>query len=192
MPPRNLSSGTQTRGVRNGVRQSGGKRGEPGPPVNPAHRVSVSGPRTPFVVVRKKLGLVGGHIDIHRAFGAAALARQAEVEGFANRLAPPTLLHGIALEHLEEQVGATTRRVHFFLGGHVARAHRAIELLAALTNADAPLGRVREAAVIVWKLEVGLALHRGDNEVPAEDSHRAGKGQPPCADSSCCRGPRSP
>ena len=117
------------------VRRPRRHRREPRPPVDPAHRVGVPGPQPALVVVREELGLVGGHVDVHRALGLASLARQAEVERLADRLALPALLHRVALEHLEEQVRPAAGRVHLLLGDHVARAHRPVLLLAALADA---------------------------------------------------------
>ena len=51
-------------------------------------------------------------------------------------------------------------RVHLLLGHHVARAHGAVLFLAALADADATLGRVGEAPLVVGELEVRLDLRR--------------------------------
>ena len=101
----------------------------------------------------------------------------------------PAALHRVALEHLEEQVGAAPGRVHLLLGDHVAGAHRPRVLLAALADADAALGRVGEAAVVVGELEVRLDLGRVVGRAEPEVLARQIRGRPPCAGSSCCRVP---
>ncbi len=146
--------------MRDQVHQPRRQRRQPGPPVDQAHRVGVPRPEPPLVVVREELGLVRGHVHVHRALGAAPLARQAEVERLLHGLALPAPLHRVALEHLEEQVGAAAGRVHLLLGHHVARAHGAVLFLAALADADAALGRVGEAPLVVQELEVRLDLGR--------------------------------
>ena len=62
-------------------------RRQPRPPVDQAHRVGVARPEPALVVVREELGLVGRHVDVHRALALAALAGQAQVERLLDLLA---------------------------------------------------------------------------------------------------------
>ncbi len=159
-PPHYLEQLAQAGRLDQRVDDARHRRGDPRPPVDPSHRVGVPGPQPPLVVVRVELGLVGRHVNVDRALALATLAGQAEVERLADRLGLPQPFHRVALEHLEEQVGAAAGRMHVLLRDHVAGAHRPRILLAALAHADAALGGVREAAVVVGELEVRLHLDR--------------------------------
>ena len=75
-----LEERRQDGGVGERVHQPGSAAGGAGPPVDEAHRVGDAGPEPALVVVRQELGLVGGHVHVHRALGLAALAGQAQVE----------------------------------------------------------------------------------------------------------------
>src|ERR687891_2068419 len=116
----------------------------------------IGAPRSepPGVVVREELGLVGGDVDTHRAVALAAFARKAEVEGRLHvRIAPAALPDRLAVQHLEEKVGPSARRMHLLARDHVARAHRSALGSPALADAEAALGRGREAPAVARKPE---------------------------------------
>ena len=66
--------------------------------------------------------------------------------------------HDLALEHLEQHVRPAARAVLLLERRHVARAHRAVVVLAALANADAAERRLRERSVVVRELEVRAGI----------------------------------
>ena len=113
-------------------------------------------PRTeaPLVVVRQEFRLVGRHVDVHRTLALAALAREAQVEGFADPLVLPRAVDWIPFEHLPQQVRAPARRVHLLARHLKAGAHRPAVEAPAFADADAPLRRAREAAVLFRKTEM--------------------------------------
>src|SRR5436190_23938559 len=103
-----------------------------------AHRVRGPRPQTPFVVMREELRLVRRHVDIHRTFALASLAGKTEIERVLHVLVLPSAVERIALEHLEEQAGATTRRMRLFACRPIARTHCPAFVAATLADADAP------------------------------------------------------
>ena len=62
-------------------------------------------------MLAEELGLVGRHVDVHRAVALAALAGQAEVQRLLDVLVPPAALQRVALEHLEKEPRPPTGRV---------------------------------------------------------------------------------
>src|SRR5215204_991299 len=74
-------------------------------------------------------------------------------------LVAPAFGYGLALEHLEEQVGAPACGVFFLTGDLVARAHRTAAL-AAPPDPEAALGCYNEAVSVCGELEVRLYLRR--------------------------------
>src|SRR5207253_9744184 len=92
---------------------------------------------------RSVLRLERRHVDADRTVVRAALAREAEVEGFVDLLRVP-LLELASVQHLPEQVGAAARRVLLLARNHEARAHDAALGVTALADADAPGRPVRE------------------------------------------------
>ena len=124
----------------------GGAR--PSEPTNRSARTRrrASGREPPLVVVREELGLVGGHVDVDRAFALAALAREAEVERVLDALvAASRLPSDFALQQLPQQMRAAARGVLLLARDHVARAHRAALVLAARADTDAAQRRAGEA-----------------------------------------------
>ena len=110
--------------------------------------------------MRQKLGLVCRHINVHRAFGAASLACQTQIEGVLDRFAFPAAALRIALKHLEEQMRPAASRVGILASHHVARAHRAGIVFSALSHTDAPFGGIGKTTLVMRELEMGLDLRR--------------------------------
>ena len=114
--------------------------------------------------MRQKFGLVGSDIDVDRTIAFAAFARKAEIKGLFDIFIAPGFLDDVAVQHLPEQMSAASRCVFFLVRDHIAGAHRVLLALAirppALSHPDATQCSVREAAVVVRKLEVSLWLPR--------------------------------
>src|SRR5947209_7224238 len=64
----------------------------------------------------------------------------------------------LPLQHLEEQVSASTSAMLFFAGDHVAGTHGAAIQASALAHADAAQCSSSQAALIVGKFEVCFGL----------------------------------
>jgi hypothetical protein len=120
--------------------QAGHGGHQPGDHRQPAHRVVRGGPDPARVVVGKELRLVGGHVHADRAFLAAALAGQAQVQGVADLGRMPAAGDHVASYHLHEQPGAAPGGVLLLPGHPVARAHDAAFVAAAFADADAARG----------------------------------------------------
>jgi len=121
----------------------------------------------------KELGLVRGHVHVGGAVAPAALAGQAQVQGVPHRLAAPAVLDGrvaVAVQHLEQQPGAAPGRVLFLVSDLVGRAHHGaalVAVLAALADADAPVGGLGERAAVVREAEEEV-LRGGRGPVAAQ------------------------
>ncbi len=158
-----------------------------------AHGVRLQRPRATLVVVRQELGLVARHVGVRRAVAAAALAGEAQVERLLHLLALPAVGDHLAAQHLVEQPAAAARRIAFFAGRAVARAHGAALGRAALAHADAALGGAREAVALAAEERHA----RRDGRPAGRRARRAGSRprgrprpahRPACPDSSGCRG----
>src|SRR5262249_61646415 len=101
------------------------------------NRIGGARPQPPGIVMRAELGLVGRHVDVHRAVALAALAAEAEVERLLDRRALPAVGDRAAVQHLEQQPRAAARRIALLAARHVARAHHAVLAVAAAARADA-------------------------------------------------------
>src|ERR1022692_3482259 len=117
-------------------------RRHPRPEVDVAESVGTARADTAFVVVRKKLGFVGGNVDADRAIAFASFAGEAEVERLLDFFAAPAvaddpIFSALALGHLPEQVGTASGGVLFVVRGAVAGAHQAAFFTAALAHAHA-------------------------------------------------------
>src|SRR5689334_8192308 len=121
------------------------------PPVDQAGSVGITRSQAPFVVVRQKLGLICGHIDLHGAIMLAPLAREAEVESLTNGLTPPAVFDNITANHFIQQASAAASRMFLFMRDHVAGAHGFIAALmaAAHPGTDATIACITEAVMIV-------------------------------------------
>jgi hypothetical protein len=112
-------------------------------------------------VVGEELRLVGGHVDAHRAFLAAALARQAQVEGVADLAGVPPGSDHLAPDHLHQEPGPAPGGVLLLPGEAVARAHDPALVAAALADADAAGGGAgAELAAVVRVAEERPRLGR--------------------------------
>src|SRR5438309_4695560 len=90
----------QERRLRGHVDQTRSIRGEARPEIDVAEGVMVQRAQAALVIVREKLGFIGGEIDRHRAIRLARFAGVAEVRGFFDVFALPTVADDIALRHL--------------------------------------------------------------------------------------------
>src|SRR5208337_507156 len=139
-----------------GVGEGRRQRTVAGEAVGEAENVVVKRVRTALVALGEKLGLVGGHVYLHRALGFASLATEAEIEGFVNSAALEAFVTQGAGKHFPEQVCAAAGGVLLLAGGAVAGAHDAAHGVAAGADANAALGGAREGAVVFCEGEVGL------------------------------------
>ncbi len=131
-------------GAQHGVgqpRHAGRHARRPGQEPQGIHR---PGAQPAGVVVVEELGLVGGHVHLGRAVDGAALAREAQVQRIAHVAAAPGGRGRLALEHLDEQLRAATRRVPLVARDAERRAHRPGVIAQAAAHADASLGRPLE------------------------------------------------
>ena len=90
----------QERQLRGHVHQTRSIRGETRPEIDVAEGVMVQRAQAALVIVREKLGFIGGEIDRHRAIRLAPFAGEAEVKGCFDLFALPTVADDIALRHL--------------------------------------------------------------------------------------------
>src|SRR6185369_7001463 len=135
--------------------------GQAHPSVSEAEGVGRARPEPALVVVGEELGLVGRHVDLHRAFPLARLAGEAEVERLLDLPVAPAAPERIPFQHLEEQAGPAAGRVLLLPGHPVARAHGAGVLLPAVAHPYAALGGAGEAPLVVPReLEVGVEARR--------------------------------
>ena len=124
-------------------------------------------------MVGEELGLVGGHVDVGRAVGLAALAGQAQVERVLDRVAAPAVGDrgvAVAVEHLEQQPRPAPGRVLFLQGDLVRGAHdraAVVVVVAALADAHAAVGGLGERAAVVRVAEEQV-LRGGGRPVAAE------------------------
>ncbi len=81
-PHQRLGQCRQTRELGHEVREPGREARETRPLVDEPEGVRGPWPQAAFPVVREEFGLVGGDVDVHGAVPLAALAGEAEVEGF--------------------------------------------------------------------------------------------------------------
>src|ERR1051326_399228 len=126
------------------------------PSVDHAEGVGMERAYAALVVVRQELGLVGRHVDVHRALPFAALAGKAQVERRLHLLLLPAAAKHFALHRFPEQAGPAASRVHLLAGRHVARAHHA-RFLAAFADADAAQRRPPEIAGVILVVEMRAA-----------------------------------
>ena len=146
MPPTHLATSLRTGVWLKKLARPGSQRRQPRPPVDPAHGVGVARPQPTFVVVRQKLGLVGGHVHVDRAVALAALAGQAQVERVLDRFAFPAVGQHFAVHHLEQQAGPAARAMLLLAGDLIAGAHDLAALAAAVADADAAQRRPGETS----------------------------------------------
>src|SRR5215472_478255 len=115
-------------------------------------------PTPAVVIVRKKLRLISCDIHADRTIALAAFARQAEVQRRLHvRIVPPLADH-LASGHLPKQMGAATSGVFLVPDNTKARAHHSTFVLAAFPNSNTSQSGLRNAPVIMRKLEVQLWL----------------------------------
>src|SRR6476646_9229716 len=105
-------------------------------------------------VVRKKFGLVGRHIDVHRAIAFAAFASQAEVKRFFDVFVAPAFSDDAAVQHLPEMVGAAARGMPLLMSDHEAGTHGVPVsgfriFSAAFADSNAAQRRVSKAAIVL-------------------------------------------
>ncbi|PSK58166.1 hypothetical protein B0E53_06977 [Micromonospora sp. MH33] len=152
-PAGGLGQAAEPGRVREGVDRTRQARRGGGHQRQPTHRVVLAGTQPAGVVVGQELGLVGGHVHVHRAVRLAALARQAQVERVPHRLGTPAVADRAApggpVEHLEQQAGPAAGGVLLLPRDHVGGAHDTAGVAAALADAHAAQHRLAEAAAVV-------------------------------------------
>ncbi len=110
------------------------------------------------MIVREKLGLICGQVNAHRTVALAALAGEAQIERLFYIFVAPAVADHVAFGHLPEQVGAAAGGVLLFMGHTPAGTHDAALFAPAFSHADAAQSGVRQAAVVMGKLEVGFGV----------------------------------
>ncbi len=158
-PTANFAKPRTARQLRKQIGESGSNGCKPRPFVDPSKRIRVNWTNSSFPVVRQEFGFVGGHVHVDRAVAFAAFACQTKVERFLDMFIAPSIADHVAMHHLPEQVGPAAGRVHFFARDHVAWAHSVLRAFAVFTAAFSHSHTtqcgMREAAMIVGKLEIG-------------------------------------
>jgi hypothetical protein len=139
------------------ARDGGHQRGDDG---QPAHGVVGGGAKLPGVVMGEELGLIGRYVDAHRAFLAAGLAGQAQVQGVTDLPGMPAAGHHLPAYHLHQQPGPAPGGVLFLAGDAVARAHHTALVAAAFPDPHAAGRGAGELALVVRILEQRPRLRR--------------------------------
>src|SRR5438105_2627498 len=93
------------------------------PQIDVAEGVRTARTHPAFIIVGKKLSLVGGNVHAHGAIALAAFAGEAKIKRVLDLLTSPTVADHLSLSHLPQQVGAAARGVLFLASGTVARTH---------------------------------------------------------------------
>ena len=154
-PTMRLMRGLVSGAGEDGVREGRGERAVAGEVVGKAEDVVVQRVQAALVALGEKLGLVGGHVDLHGALGFAGLATEAEIEGLVDGAALEAFVAQGTGEHFPEQVRAAAGGVLLLTGGAVAGAHDAAYGVAAGADADAALSGAGERSVVFCEGEVG-------------------------------------
>ena len=117
-------------------------------------------------MLAQELGLVAGHVDVDRAVGLAALARQTQVQGLADLRRPPAALDDLAGGHLEQQASPAAGGVLLLPGYPVAGAHDAALGGQAPPDTHAPSRRADEAVAVVGERQSRATAQggRGDED----------------------------
>src|SRR5437868_6718087 len=113
----------------------------------------------------QKLSLVGRHVYVDRTIAFAALAGEAEIEGFFYVLVAPAIANYVAVQHLPKVMSAPARGVPFFVRDHEAGTHGVVVRFSsvfapAFANANAAQRGMGKAAVIFGPLEMGFGFPR--------------------------------
>ena len=109
-------------------------------------------------MVGHELGLVGGDVHLDWAVVLAALAGDAQVQGFAHLVAAPQVRQGFALEHLPEQSRPAAGGVALLVRGLIRGAHRPARFATALAHADATRHGPGQRAAVVGEAEDRLRV----------------------------------
>ena len=125
-----------------------------------SHRVGADRTRPSGVVVRKKFGLIRGHIDADGTISFAAFAGKAKIKRFMDMVVSPSISNRIAFQHFEEEPRAPPRGVHFFPRDAIAGTHRASVFTPALSDADAAETSAGEFVFIVRIMEMCVDVGR--------------------------------
>src|SRR5437773_9452234 len=108
----------------------------------------MNGPDTSFVIVRKKLSFIGGHVHRNRTLTFASFAGETEIKRFLHRFTLPAIRDHFALQHLPEQPCASSCRMLLFHCHAIARAHRAVASSATFTDTHAAEYGARKTALV--------------------------------------------
>src|SRR5205807_28154 len=95
----------------------------------------------------EKLALEPRHVHTDRTLRLASPALEAEVEGLVNAIIPEARFSQAARHGEAQRVGSASRRMRFFTGNHIRRAHGPGEFFAAGSNAAAHFDRAAHATV---------------------------------------------
>src|SRR5439155_4586082 len=129
----------------------------------------MNGPHTAFVVVRKKLSFVRGHVHRYRALTFASFAGETEIERFLHLLTLPAICDHPALQHLPKQSRPSARRMLLLHSHAIARAHRLMPGLAALADADTAKYGARKTSLVFRPMEmrrdIGGAIVSADAQI---------------------------
>ena len=155
---RQLGDIPQERQLGGQIHQARNIRSQPGPDVDIGEGVVAARTQASFMVVRKKLGLVSGQVNAHRAIALAAFAGEAKIKRLFHGLVAPAVPDHVALRHLPQQVGAAAGGVLFVAGHAKARTHYAAFIVAAFPDSDAAQSGACQAALVFGKLEMSLRL----------------------------------
>src|SRR5260370_29082983 len=140
------------------IRERRSNRCNPRPAINVAAAVMIQRMHPAFVVVRKKLGLVGRNISSDGAIALTSLAGETKIERRLHVRVAPLLADYIAFGHLPKQVGAATSGVLFFASHAKAGTHHSAFELAALAHTHTAKRCLRQAAIVLGKFEMGFRL----------------------------------
>src|SRR5580765_3411526 len=99
----------------------------------------------------KEFGLVGGHVHVDGTFAFAGLAGKTEVQRFFYIFVFPAALQRITAQHFKKQTCTAAGGMLLFPGNHVAGAHGATIVFAALAYADAAQRGFRKVPVVFWE-----------------------------------------
>src|SRR5690349_18649420 len=122
--------------------------------MDPAHRVRIARPQAVPVIVGKKLCLVSGHVHVDGTVAFATLAGEAQVERVEYFFALPSIANHVAVHHFEQQMRTAARGMLFLHRDAIARAHSALLLTAALSDAHTSHGGMRKTALIAGEVKM--------------------------------------
>src|SRR5579875_72415 len=134
-------------------------RSESRPPVDQPKRIGIAWPQASLIVVREKFRFIGRHIHIHRTVSLTALARKAEIKCVFHTIITPST-NGITLQHLKEQMSASTCAMFLLARDHKTGTHRSLLGAAAAPDANTAQSSPGKTAQVVLIMEACMQLRR--------------------------------